>query len=59
MLDSYARTVKVAQAENNPNTAVWKQRYMDIYKFVKQSDAGADEYLNNISSKPMLDPNSI
>ncbi len=59
MLDSYARTVKVAQAENNPSTAVWKQRYMDIYKFVKQSDAGADEYLNNISSKPMLDPNSI
>ncbi|CAN5360631.1 hypothetical protein BH20ACI1_BH20ACI1_32040 [soil metagenome] len=56
MLDAYARTVKVAQAENNPNTAAWKQRYNDIYKFVKQSDAGADEYLNIIMSKPMPDP---
>ncbi len=59
MLDSYARTVKIAQAENNPTASAWKQRYMEIYKFVKQGEAGADEYLNNISSKPMLDPNSI
>lgn len=59
MLDSYARTVKVAQAENNPTASAWKQRYMEIYKFVKQGEAGADEYLINISSKPMLDPNSI
>lgn len=57
MLDSYARTVKIAQVENNPNTAAWKQRYMDIYKFIKQSDAGADEYLNDIMSKPMPEPN--
>ncbi len=59
MLDSYARTVKIAQAENNPTTAAWKQRYTDIYKFFKQSDAGADEYLNDIMSKPMPDPNSF
>lgn len=59
MLDAYARTVKVAQAENNPTANAWKQRYMEIYKFVKQGEAGADEYLTNISSKPMLDPNSI
>ncbi len=59
MLDAYARTVKVAQAENNPNTAAWKQRYNEIYKFVKQSDAGADEYLNNVASTPMPDPNAV
>lgn len=59
MLDSYARTVKVAQAENNPTTNAWKQRYMEVYKFIKQNESGADEYLNNISSKPMLDPKSI
>lgn len=59
MLDAYARTVKVAQAENNPNTAAWKQRYTDIYKFINQNDAGADEYLNNIMSKPMPEPSAV
>lgn len=56
MLDAYAHTVKAAQAENNPSASAWKQRYMDIYKFIKQSDAGADEYLVNITSKPISDP---
>ena len=59
MLDAYARTVKIAQAENNSNTSAWKQRYMEIYKFAKQSDAGADEYLNGIMSTPQPDPNTI
>ena len=59
MLNSYARLVKIAQAENNPNAAAWKQRYMEVYSFVKKSDAGADEYLTNAASTPMPDPNSI
>ena len=59
MLDAYARTVKVAQAENNSNLAAWKQRFAEVYKFVKQSDAGADEYLNSVASKPMPEPNTI
>ncbi|MEO8073720.1 MAG: hypothetical protein ABI686_10835 [Acidobacteriota bacterium] len=59
MLNSYARLVKIAQTENNPNSAAWKQRYLEIYKFVKQSDAGADEYLSDAASKPIPDPSSI
>ncbi|MGI8641434.1 MAG: hypothetical protein ACR2MG_15990 [Pyrinomonadaceae bacterium] len=59
MLDAYARTVKIAQAENNPSTAAWKQRYAEIYKFIKQSDAGMDEYLNNVPNTPMPEPNSL
>ncbi len=59
MLDAYARTVKIAQAENNSNTPAWKQRYLEIYKFAKQTDDGADAYLNNIMSTPQSDPNVI
>ena len=59
MLNSYAKLVKIAQVENNTNTTAWKQRYMDIYKFVKQSDAGAEEYLSNAATTPIPDPNSL
>ena len=58
MLISYAKLVKVAQAENNTNAAAWKQRYLDVYKFVKQSDTGAEEYLTGAAAKPMLDPSA-
>ncbi|MBA2494774.1 MAG: hypothetical protein H0V31_08790 [Acidobacteria bacterium] len=59
MLDAYARTVKIAQAENNPSTNAWKQRYAEIYKFIKPNDPGMDEYLNNIMKTPLPDPNSM
>ncbi len=57
MIDSYARVVKIAEAEKNPNSENLKTRFMQIYKFRKKSDAGANELLAGILSTPMPIPN--
>lgn len=53
LIDAYARTVKVAEAENNPELANWKVTYATLYKFWKKSDAGADKMLASVMSTPM------
>jgi hypothetical protein len=57
MIDSYARVVKIAEAAKDPGTEGFKARFMQIYKFRKKSDAGANELLNTILSTPMPMPN--
>jgi hypothetical protein len=57
MIDSYARVVKIAEAEKNPNLENFKARFTQIYKFRKKSDAGANELLNTVLSTPMPMPN--
>ena len=54
MLDAYARAVKNAQGESNPELPSWKERTQAIYKFRKGSDAGFDNYVNNVMSTPIL-----
>lgn len=53
MLDSYARAVRNAQTENNPELPAWKERAQTIYKFRKGSDSGFDSYLANVMSTPI------
>jgi hypothetical protein len=57
LIDSYARVVKIAEAEKNPNMASFKTRLTQIYKFRKQTDAGLNELLNTVLSTPMPMPN--
>ena len=56
MLDAYARTCKRADMKNDPNKEVYKQRYNQIYKFVKTTDAGAAEFINLVDASAMPDP---
>lgn len=53
MVDAYARTVKVAEAENNPEVGNWRSTYTTLYKFWKKSDAGSDKFLASVMSTPM------
>ncbi len=57
MIDSYARVVKIAEAEKHSNLENFKARYIQIYKFRKKSDAGANELLNTVLSTSMPMPN--
>lgn len=59
MIDAYARAVKIAEPQNNPQKDVWKARLTDVYKFRKQSDAGLSEMIANILNTPMPDPASL
>jgi hypothetical protein len=56
MLDAYARAIKYGETEKNPNAATWKQRFSDVYKFLKKSDAGLNEYLANQPNTALPDP---
>lgn len=58
MLDAYARTIKFAEP-GNPTRNNWKQRFTQIYTFVNQNENGLEDYINNITSKPMPDPNTL
>ena len=58
MQDAYARAVKLGEAENAPGVPTWKTRYTQIYSFIKGSDAGSAEFLNNVLSTPLPDPNA-
>ncbi len=55
MIDAYARTVKLAEAENNASLNTWKARLTDVYKFRKGSDQGLSELLGSALSTPMGD----
>ncbi|HEY0426960.1 MAG TPA: hypothetical protein VGC76_04060 [Pyrinomonadaceae bacterium] len=56
MQDAYARAVKLGEAENAPKVNEWKQRYAQIYSFIKGSDAGSAEFLANVLATPMPAP---
>jgi hypothetical protein len=57
MIESYARTVKIAEAEKNPDAAGFKTRLVQIYQFRKKTDAGLNELLDKVLSTPMPMPN--
>lgn len=59
MLDAYARAIKYGEAEKNANLPAWKQRFADVYKFSKKSDAGMTEYLANQPNTALPDPSAI
>jgi hypothetical protein len=59
MLDAYARAIKFGEAEKNPSLATWKQRFTDVYKFLKKSDAGMNEYLASEPNTALPDPNAL
>lgn len=59
MLDAYARAIKYGEAEKSASAAAWKQRFVDVYNFLKKSDAGMNEYLTSAPNAPLPDPNSI
>ncbi len=58
MQDAYARSIKLGEAENSPNLSAWKQRFAQIYSFLKGSEAGSAEFLANVLNTPMPDPNA-
>lgn len=58
MLDAYARAIKYGEAEKNPQLATWKQRFADVYKFLKKSDDGMTEYLASQPNTPLPNPNA-
>lgn len=59
MMDAYARAAKLGEAEKHPSAPNWKNRFSQIYKYLKQSDAGMSEYLDKVFSSPMPDPNTF
>lgn len=58
MLDAYARAIKFAEAENNPDKDNWKKRFTDVYKFRNKSDAGINEFMTLKNASPMPDPSA-
>lgn len=59
MMDAYARTVKMAEAEKNPGLEVWKGRLTQVYKFRKKSDGALPEYITYINTMPLPDPTAF
>jgi len=57
MQDAYARAIKIGEAENAPKVGDWKKRYEQIYEFIKGSSAGSAEFLANVLTTPLPDPN--
>ena len=56
MMDAYARAVKRGSVDKNPNVEIWKQRLTQVYTFVKKSDKGLSEYIDQTDATPMPDP---
>ncbi|HRH41873.1 MAG TPA: hypothetical protein PKY82_09535 [Pyrinomonadaceae bacterium] len=56
MMDAYARAIKFGEAENNPQKDEWKKRLTEVYKFRKKTDAGLNEYITLVNTKPLADP---
>jgi tetratricopeptide (TPR) repeat protein len=50
-IDAYARAV--ALGANDPNKAAWMTALTDLYKFRNKSDAGLNEMIAGILSKPL------
>lgn len=59
MLDAYARSSKRADAENAANKDVLKNRLAQVYKFVKKTDVGLNEYVSYINKTPLPDPSKF
>ena len=56
MLDAYARAVKHAETDKNPDLALWTQRLTQVYKFAKGNETGLTEYIDKVNALPMPDP---
>lgn len=59
MQDAYARAIKLGESENAPKLTEWKNRYAQLYSFIKGSDAGSAEFLANVLMTPMPDPAAL
>lgn len=59
LLDSYGKAAKLGEIEKNANAAGWKQRFSQIYAFIKQSETGMNEYYDKILSQPLADPSTF
>lgn len=59
MLDAYARCSKRADAENAANKDILKNRLAQVYKFVKKTDVGLNEYVTYINKTPLPDPSKF
>ncbi|MET0754322.1 MAG: hypothetical protein ABWZ66_13150, partial [Pyrinomonadaceae bacterium] len=58
MQDAYARAVKLGESDNPSNVGSWKQRYAQVYEFINGSDKGSAEFLANVLTTPMPNPNA-
>ncbi len=56
MMDAYARAVKKAETDKNPDAPQWKQRLTTVYKFIKKSEDGLHAYIDQVNTTPMPDP---
>lgn len=56
MMDAYARALKRAEAQNEPDKVKVKTRLLQIYQFRKKTDAAFNEYVTYINTMPMPDP---
>lgn len=59
MIDAYARAIKLGEAEKNASLPKWKERFAEVYKFLKKSDAGLNEYLANQPNTALPDPTAL
>ncbi len=59
MMDAYARAAKIGEAQKLESAANWKTIFTQIYKGIKQSETGMNEYYDKILSQPMLDPSTF
>lgn len=57
MIDAYARAIKLAESDNNPNKTAWRDRLTEVYKYRKGSDAGLNDLINGILTTKMPEPN--
>lgn len=58
MQDAYARAIKLGEAENAPKVSEWKKRFVQLYSFIKGSEAGSAEFLNGVLMTPLPDPSA-
>ena len=59
MLDAYARASKRADTESAANKDALKGRLIQVYKFVKKTDVGLNEYLSYINKTPLPEPDKF
>ncbi len=59
MMDAYARAAKIGEAQKIEAAGTWKTIYTQIYKGIKQSETGMNEYYDKILSQQMPDPSTF
>ena len=59
MMDAYARAAKIGEAQKVEGAGTWKTIYTQIYKGIKQSETGMNEYYDKILSQQMPDPSTF